>query len=103
MVQCAKCGREFAAKDSPDRVASMSGCILGDECTETYYFCSQCGVYTVDVYWDLFSGGEEVATRGPVPKTEGDAKVVLIRQCPEPWDKNCRCQAHRVYWDEPPD
>jgi hypothetical protein len=93
----------LSAKDPQERVAFMSGLIMGDECVESYYLCGQCGVYTVEVYWDLFSGGEEVSTRGPVSKEVGDAKVALIRQCPEPWEKYCRCKAHRIYWNEPPD
>jgi hypothetical protein len=22
----------------------------------------------------------------------------LIKQCPEPWNKKCRCEAHRAYF-----
>ena len=29
---------------------------MGDECTDTYYFCKNCGVYTIEVYLGLFSG-----------------------------------------------
>jgi len=34
----------------------------------------------------------------PVSKVEGDAKVELIRQCSEPWNKKCRCKAHQSYF-----
>ena len=80
------------------RVASISGSILGDECIESYYFCDRCGVYTVEIYFDLFSGGESVSIEGPIAKAEGDATVELIRQCSTPWDKKCRCSAHVSYF-----
>jgi hypothetical protein len=72
---------------------------MGDEYTESYYFCSRCGVYTVEIYYDRFLGDEEVSQRGPVPKSEGDAKVELIGRCPEPWNKKCRCDAHLSYFE----
>ena len=98
MVQCAKCKRELSGKEGGDRVASMSGGIMGDEYTESYYFCKSCGVYTVEVYHDRFCGEPSVSVRGPVSKADGDSQVELIRQCSEPWDKKCRCPAHRAYW-----
>ncbi len=72
---------------------------MGDEYVESYYFCSSCGVYTVEIYHDRFLGENESFTRGPVSKSAGDAKVALIRQCSEPWDKKCRCNAHKTYFE----
>ena len=80
-------------------MASISGSIMGDEYIESYYFCSQCEVYTLEIFHDRFLGDDDVFVRGPIPKQEGDAKVELIRQCPEPWDKKCRCKAHVSYFD----
>jgi len=71
---------------------------MGDEYTESYYLCPHCGVFTVEVYHDRFLGGDNVSLRGPISKSEGEAKIELIRQCPEPWNKNCRCEAHRSYF-----
>ncbi len=71
---------------------------MGDEYVESYYFCDDCGVYTVEVYHDRFCGDDEVSLRGPVSRSDGDAKVELIRRCSEPWDKKCRCDAHRSYF-----
>jgi hypothetical protein len=99
MIQCAKCSRELSGEEG-GRVASISGGIMGDECVETYYFCKPCGVYTVEVYWDCFMGGEEVSLRGPLPKDKGDEKIRLIGECSEPWDKKCRCDAHRAYFGD---
>jgi hypothetical protein len=79
-------------------VASISGSIMGDEYIESHYFCDQCDVYTVEIYHDRFLGDGEASIRGPVPRPEGDAKVELIRRCSEPWDKKCRCNAHRSYF-----
>ena len=98
MIRCSQCGEELGRKGMTGRVASMSGSIMGDECTESYYFCDRCGVYTVEIYWDMFSGGESVSINGPIPKAEGDAAVELIRQCSTPWDKKCRCSAHVSYF-----
>ena len=97
MPDCSKCHRPFVLP-GPARVASISGGIQGDECTETYLFCERCGVYTVEVFWDCFDGSESSSLRGPVAKADGDAKVALIRRCGRPWDKTCRCEAHREYF-----
>ena len=95
MIQCSQCQGELG---KTERVASISGNILGDECIESYYFCDQCGVYTDEIYWDLFSGGETVSINGPTTKADGDASVELIRQCSTPWNKKCRCSAHVSYF-----
>lgn len=79
-------------------MASISGSIMGDEYIESYFLCAECGVYTVEVYHDRFCGDDSVSVHGPVSKSQGDAKVALIRQCPEPWDKHCRCPAHQAYF-----
>ena len=100
MIQCSQCKADFKQPEMNGRVASISASILGDECIESYYFCDLCGVYTVEVYWDMFSGGESVSINGPIPKTKGDAAVELIRQCSTPWDKKCRCSAHVSYFKE---
>ena len=99
-VPCSRCGRELAGPGGEGRVASISGGIMGDEYIESYYLCPACGVYTVEVYHDRFSGEDSVNFRGPVPKAEGDAQVALIAQCSEPWSKRCRCEAHRSYWGD---
>jgi hypothetical protein len=98
MVRCAQCQKEFDQPGTKDGVASISGCIRGDEYIESYFLCAECGVYTVEIYQDRFSGQEGVSVRGPAPKSEGDAKVELIMQCPEPWKKHCRCPAHQAYF-----
>ncbi len=98
MLQCSQCEKDLDQEGKEGRVASISGSIMGDEYTDSYYFCSGCQVYTVKVYRDRFLGEDDVSIRGPVPKSEGDAKVELIRQCLEPWNKKCRCEAHRSYF-----
>ena len=81
-------------------MASISGSIMGDEYTESYYFCNRCEVYTVEIYHDRFLGEDEVSIRGPVSRSEGDVKVELIKQCSEPWNKKCRCEVHQSYFQE---
>lgn len=99
MIRCSQCGRELDQQTGGRCVASISGSIMGDEYIESYYFCSQCEVYTVEIYHDRFLGEDEVFIKGPVSKAEGDAKVELIRQCFEPWNKKCRCKAHQSYFE----
>ncbi len=98
-IRCSKCGRDFAGQERRP-AASISGSIMGDEYTESYYFCDSCGMYTVEVYHDRFLGDGEVLVRGPVEKSEGDASVELIGKCPEPWNKKCRCSAHKSYFGD---
>jgi hypothetical protein len=98
MISCSKCKREFKKEGESRMVASISGSIMGDECIESYFFCQHCGVYTLEIYWDMFLGEETSSVHGPISKEEGDAKVELIRQCSRPWDKKCRCPAHLAYF-----
>ncbi len=97
-MKCSQCGKTFNTENNEGRVASISGSIMGDEYTDTYYFCEVCQVYTVDVYHDRFAGEGEATIHGPLPKQEGDIKVKLIKQCSEPWEKKCRCSAHKEYF-----
>lgn len=76
----------------------MSGSIMGDEHTDVYFLCPVCGVYSVAQWWDNFTGEETVSLSGPLSRQAGDEQVALIRQCPRPWDKKCRCDAHRAYF-----
>jgi len=99
-MNCVQCKKEFQKEGESKMVASIAGSILGDECIESYFFCKDCGVYTVEVYWDMFSGDESSSIQGPISKEEGDEKVGLIRKCSRPWDKKCRCKAHREYFGD---
>ncbi len=100
MVQCAQCQKEFTGPEYQERVASIAGSIMGDEYVATYFFCPACGVYTIEYYHDRFCDEESVSVSGPVPKSQGDAKVELLRQCPEPWNKGCRCPAHLAHFGD---
>src|SRR5512135_3307234 len=95
MTQCQQCGRTF---QNEELVASISGSIMGDEHTDSYLLCSVCGVYTVAQCRDNFTGEENRSLCGPLSKQEGDERVQLIQRCCEPWDKKCRCDAHRAYF-----
>ncbi len=79
-------------------MAAISGSIMGDEYTDCYFLCPVCGVYTVAMWRDNFTGEETVHLSGPRSKAEGDAKVSLINGCDRPWDKKCRCEAHLAYF-----
>ena len=97
MIKCLKCQQELG---SDSREISISGSIMGDEYIESYYLCPSCKVYTVEVYHDRFLGDDEVSFRGPLTLEEGRSKVELIGQCSEPWNKKCRCPAHREYFGD---
>ena len=64
-VQCIVCGRPFSDEDF---AVSISGSIMGDEHTDTYYLCPACQVYTVVNYWDNFTGTESSELSGPVAR-----------------------------------
>jgi hypothetical protein len=89
MVKCSQCGTEI---EKP--VISISGSIMGDEYTTSYYFCDKCRVYYKESIYDRFCGEESSSMSGPLTKADGDSKVKLIKRCPTPWDKKCRCPAH---------
>lgn len=95
VMRCMQCKRPFIAGE---RIASMSGSIMGDEHTDSYFLCPVCDVYTVESWRDDFTGLETVNCSGPVARKTGDARVELIRKCSRPWDKKCRCDAHRAYF-----
>lgn len=100
MIHCLQCGKPLSGEGRPGSVASISGGIMGDEYTDSYYFCPECCVYTVEAYYDRFLGDGEASLKGPLSKEEGDRCVRLIAQCSEPWDKSCRCAAHREYFND---
>ena len=96
IMNCIQCTREFL-KD--ERVASISGSIMGDEYTDVYYLCPVCRVYTVANWRDSFTGNETMTLSGPMADHEGHARVELIKTCSRAWDKKCRCEAHRDYFN----
>ena len=98
MVKCSQCGKEFGRTREAGLVAAISGSVMGDEYTDVYFFCDDCGVYTVEAYHDRFCGEESVSVQGPIPKERGDERVALIRKCPNTADKNCTCETHRKYF-----
>lgn len=97
-MNCGKCGKGIGEGEEASPCASISAGIMGDEYTESWFLCPDCQVYTVRNYHDRFSGEDQVRIEGPVEKAKGDAKVNLIRRCPEPWSKRCRCPAHKEYF-----
>ena len=98
VVYCLQCGRNLEKEMQHNPVASITGEIAGDEYTESYYFCSHCKMYTIEIFHERFSGNDTISLKGPVSETEGRKKIDLIKQCPDPWDKHCRCDAHRAYF-----
>ncbi|RLB81111.1 MAG: hypothetical protein DRH15_06985 [Deltaproteobacteria bacterium] len=98
MIRCLQCGKELGGERVDGSVPYISASIIGDEYTESYYLCPDCRVYTVEIYRDRFSGEDTISLAGPISESEGRAKIEIIKQCPEPWNKQCRCKAHRSYF-----
>jgi len=98
MVKCLQCGLDLTADHQQNLIASISGEMMGDEYTETYFLCPVCGVYTMELYHDRFLDEENISFHGPFSRVEGDEKVALIRKCPDPWNKKCTCAAHKTYF-----
>jgi hypothetical protein len=96
-IRCSRCGRPFACED---RVALISGRIMGDGCTDCYYWCDDCSIYTIRLYREAFAGPETFHDSEPIPKDEGDRRLGIIRKCPEPGDERCRCEWHRAYFGD---
>ena len=94
---CVQCKRPFS---SEDLIASMSGSIMGDEVTDSFFLCPGCGAYTKVSWWDNFTGEETMNLSGPLTRQEVDARADLIGKCSRPWDKKCRCDAHREYFND---
>ena len=94
-VRCSRCGRPF---EDAEYVACISGKIMGDECTDCYYWCEACAVYTIRLVREVFAGPEIAHDSDPIPKDEGDRRLELIRSCPEPYNERCRCEGHRAYF-----
>ena len=97
-MNCSKCGTLLVEGEHDGPVAAISGSIMGDEYTDSWYFCSACQVYTLRTCRDRFTNEDIVTVHDPIDKTTGDAKVALITQCRTPWNKRCRCPAHLEYF-----
>ena len=95
-MNCIQCKREFLKEE---RIASISGSIMGDECTDSYFLCPVCHAYTRASWHDNFTGIETMDLYGPIPEQEGNKRVALINKCSRPWDKKCRCAAHCEYFN----
>ncbi|MBN1413806.1 MAG: hypothetical protein JW973_01795 [Bacteroidales bacterium] len=100
-MECLTCKRVFKEIDGPRAGISVS--VMGDEYIYTYIFCSACGAYTVESYYDCFLGDAKISFFS-VDKATGDRAVELIRACPDPFDKNCTCPSHKaMYYGRPED
>jgi hypothetical protein len=93
MEQCLRCNSVLEKS-----IASISGSVMGDEYTDILYSCPSCGGYLLAGYHDHFMGEETALAGAMLDRKEGDRRVALIARCDCPWDKNCRCEAHREYF-----
>ncbi len=99
MIPCNCCGRDLAEKSGKNVIASISGSIMGDELIETFFHCPECDAYTLEICHDRFCGETTTRIEGPYSLADIEDKIALINQCDEPWNKKCRCEAHKKYFD----
>lgn len=93
MLQCTQCNQDLQKP-----IICISGSQFGDENTDCYYFCSKCGVYTLEHELDVFGGETSSTFEGPVNIEDGEKAIALIQKCTEPWNKKCRCPVHMEYF-----
>ncbi len=100
MTRCAGC-RHRLDDESSCLVVCMHGSLMGDEYVECYYRCPHCGACTMSVVRERFLGDEVVVTEAAVlSEEEAQRRLAVIARCPEPWNKHCRCDAHRDYFGD---
>jgi len=68
MIECGRCGKPRGEGEERSPTASISGSIMGDEYTESWYYCPGCQMYTLEDYRDRFSGEDKVSVRDPIDK-----------------------------------
>jgi hypothetical protein len=71
---------------------------MGDEEIESWFYCPDCGVYTLRTSRDRFHGEEVVRPGAAIATEKAEQQLAIIRRCEQPWDKRCRCEAHREYF-----
>jgi hypothetical protein len=96
-MNCKQCDREFLKEEM---VASISGSIMGDEHTDSFFLCPVCQVYTMATWHDNFTGVESLSVSGPIDAPQAEERIKLVRKCRRSWDKKCRCKAHRAYFND---
>jgi|WetSurMetagenome_2_1015567.scaffolds.fasta_scaffold73407_3 hypothetical protein len=94
MIACKQCQKPV----KNHRVGLINARIMGDSYTEAYFLCPDCGVYTLVIFRDSFTGGESMSLYGPLSRADGDAKLAVISRCPDPTDDRCECPAHHEYF-----
>lgn len=81
-------------------MASISGRIMGDECTDSCYWCDVCWKHTLRMLRVIFAGPDTESTGIAIAKEKGDRRLETIRRCAELWKARCRCEAHSKYFGD---
>jgi hypothetical protein len=63
-------------------------------------FCDRCRQYYIDGYEDVFASEDSCKEWLYGPYTEKDMEnfVNVLKKCPDPMDKYCKCQAHEFFY-----
>jgi hypothetical protein len=99
-IACTACNKLIGGERGEDSVAAITGSICGDASCDVYYRCDGCGAYTVLTVHEPFLGEDQECLEGPLDPAVGDERVAVIKRCETPWDKSCRCEAHREYFGD---
>ena len=91
-MECGQCKAKWDGYKN--MVASITLERIGDEHTYYYWFCPECEAYTVVWNVDQFLGSEETMKPMVLDRKKGDEIVALIKKCPNPDSKRCRCEGH---------
>ncbi len=90
--KCQSCGKTL------ERSAFISIEKGGDERIYSYFFCTECNNYTIEVFHDQFITGDADISTFQKDKEEGNKDLLFIKDCPSPEKKNCKCKTHKEYF-----
>ena len=92
-MKCKKCGADLGGFEN--EAASICLRVRGDGETRTYFLCTHCDAYSVWVWVEeFFTDRDTLYGSGPISRKEGDKIVEMIRKCPAPNNKSCKCPTH---------
>lgn len=78
-MSCARCARALG-----EPRAGIAVFVAGDEHVYSYFWCDDCGSYSVEGYHDRFMGDSEVLALPAIPREEGDRAVALTAPARSP-------------------
>jgi hypothetical protein len=87
-MKCIDCGAELRFP-----VATFATRPAGDEYVHSWFFCTDCDLYSRETWVDRWSGSVTYVDR--IERAQGDQTIGLIAQCPQPKNDKCNCLVHQ--------